>query len=123
MIYLIIFIMILQRNCHNNELIRILNNNEENKNYLLKFENENEIIKIDTITIFIGDEIMWKSEPSSLIKISENKILLPINLLLEKYKKIYNTNIYDNNIYDNNITNISMLIQSTQPITYNLEFQ
>ena len=118
MIYLIIFIMILQRNCHNNELIRILNNNEENKNYLLKFENENEIIKIDTITIFIGDEIMWKSEPSSLIKISENKILLPINLLLEKYKKIYNTNIYDNNI-----TNISMLIQSTQPITYNLEFQ
>ena len=61
---------------------------------------------------------MWKSEPSSLIKISENKILLPINLLLEKYKKIYNTNIYDNNI-----TNISMLIQSTQPITYNLEFQ
>ena len=123
MIYLIIFIMILQRNCHNNELIRILNNNEENKNYLLKFENENEIIKIDTITIFIGDEIMWKSEPSSLIKISENKILLPINLLLEKYKKIYNTNIYNTNIYDNNITNISMLIQSTQPITYNLEFQ
>lgn len=118
MIYLIIFIMILQRNCHNNELIRILNNTEENKNYLLKFENENEIIKIDTITIFIGDDIMWKSEPSSLIKISENKILLPINLLLEKYKKIYNTNIYDNNI-----TNISMLIQSTQPITYNLEFQ
>jgi len=110
--------MILQRNCHNNELIRILNNTEENKNYLLKFENENEIIKIDTITIFIGDDIMWKSEPSSLIKISENKILLPINLLLEKYKKIYNTNIYDNNI-----TNISMLIQSTQPITYNLEFQ
>ena len=123
MIYLIIFIMILQRNCHNNELIRILNNTEENKNYLLKFENENEIIKIDTITIFIGDDIMWKSDPSSLIKISENKILLPINLLLEKYKKIYNTNIYDNNIYDNNITNISMLIQSTQPITYNLEFQ
>ena len=68
--------------------------------------------------IFIGDDIMWKSDPISLIKISENKILLPINLLLEKYKKIYNSNIYDNNI-----TNISMLIQSTQPITYNLEFQ
>jgi hypothetical protein len=68
--------MILQRNCHNNELIRILNNTEENKNYLLKFENENEIIKIDTITIFIGDEIMWKSEPSSLIKIKYFYLLI-----------------------------------------------
>jgi hypothetical protein len=113
--------MILQRICHNNELIRILHNTEENKNYLLEFKDENEFIKIDTITIFIGDDIMWKSDPSSLIKISENKVLLPINLLLENYKKIYNTNIYD--ICNNNISNISMLVQSTQPIRYNLEFQ
>jgi hypothetical protein len=39
-------------------------------------------------------------------------------IITKNEKKIYNTNIYDNNI-----SNISMLIQSSQPIRYNLEFQ
>ena len=100
--------MILQ--CHNNELIRIPNDAEEYGSYLLEFESNQELMKADTFTIFIGDDIIWSNELKDSVKINENKIIIPVGWLIKKYKKV-------------NDDNISILIRSDQPVTFKLEFQ
>ena len=95
--------------CYNNNLIRITEAFDNIDYFILTFENEEDLLKIDSFTVFINDEIIWSSDLQNTIIIQKTKMILPLGWLIKKYKDEYN--------------NISILLKSDQHIKYNLEFK